>query len=117
MVSSLAGTAPMPSGPQRTCVGCRAVAPRAVLLRVVAVTGVAVPDPARRLPGRGANVHSDEECIGLAIRRKSLLRALRVAELQTDDLVAWVRAHGDRSSARAGALSVDSSGAKRMSTR
>jgi predicted RNA-binding protein YlxR (DUF448 family) len=64
--------------PVRTCVGCRTRAPAGDLLRVVAAGGAAVPDPARRLPGRGAHLHRDPACLALAERRRALPRALRV---------------------------------------
>ena len=67
------------TGPERTCVGCRTRAPAAQLLRVVAQDGVAVPDPGRRLPGRGAHLHLDAGCLAQAERRRALPRALRVA--------------------------------------
>lgn len=95
VVSPLAGSASKPSGPQRTCVGCRTVAPRDLLLRIVAEDGAAVADVSRRMPGRGANVHRTAECIQLAIRRKSLHRALRAPDLRTDDLQAWIQS-GER---------------------
>jgi predicted RNA-binding protein YlxR (DUF448 family) len=40
---------------------------------------VVVPDPARRLPGRGASLHLDPACFALAERRRAFGRALRVA--------------------------------------
>jgi uncharacterized protein len=67
------------AGPERTCVGCRARAPASQLLRVVARDGAAVPDPGRRLPGRGAHLHRDGRCLADAVRRRALPRALRVA--------------------------------------
>jgi uncharacterized protein len=45
---------------------------------VVAVDGAVVPDPVRRLPGRGASLHRDLACLDLAERRKAFPRALRV---------------------------------------
>ena len=66
-------------GPERTCIGCRAKAVRASLLRVVAVGGDLVPDPAGRLPGRGASVHLDARCVALADKRRAFPRALRLA--------------------------------------
>jgi predicted RNA-binding protein YlxR (DUF448 family) len=70
---------PGAAGPERTCVGCRTRTPAAQLLRVVARDGVAVPDPGRRLPGRGAHLHRDAACLEQAERRGALPRALRVA--------------------------------------
>jgi predicted RNA-binding protein YlxR (DUF448 family) len=68
--------------PVRTCLGCRQRATRHELLRVVATesgSGLAVvPDPGRRLPGRGANLHPTPECLALALRRRAFPRALRV---------------------------------------
>ena len=65
--------------PVRTCVGCRKRALRSELLRVVAVHGQVVVDERRRLPGRGAWLHPERDCLALAIRRKALPRALRVS--------------------------------------
>ena len=62
----------------RTCVGCRVRAPVDDLLRVVAADGVLVPDPRRRLPGRGAWLHPAPECLTRAERRSAFPRALRV---------------------------------------
>ncbi|MBO0872592.1 MAG: YlxR family protein [Pseudonocardia sp.] len=64
--------------PVRMCVGCRSRSPAAGLLRVVAVAGTLVPDPRRRLPGRGAWLHRDLECLRRAERRRAFPRALRV---------------------------------------
>jgi len=63
--------------PVRTCVGCRKRAPVTELLRVVAVGGTLVPDPRRRLPGRGASLHPTPDCLHAAERRRAFLRALR----------------------------------------
>ncbi|HEY0636743.1 MAG TPA: YlxR family protein [Pseudonocardiaceae bacterium] len=69
---------PRNPGPVRTCVGCRVAAPATGLLRVVAVDGTLVPDPRSRLPGRGAWLHPDPECLRTAERRRAFPRALRV---------------------------------------
>jgi predicted RNA-binding protein YlxR (DUF448 family) len=47
------------------------------LLRVVVLNGTAVPDARRRLPGRGAWLHPDPDCLRSAERRRALPRALR----------------------------------------
>ncbi|WP_185066131.1 DUF448 domain-containing protein [Pseudonocardia eucalypti] len=65
-------------GPVRTCVGCRNRSSATELLRVVEEAGVLVPDPRRRLPGRGAWLHPDPECLRRAERRGAFPRALRV---------------------------------------
>jgi predicted RNA-binding protein YlxR (DUF448 family) len=64
--------------PVRTCVGCRARAAKSDLLRVVAVDGALLPDPRGRLPGRGAHLHPDPDCLALAERRRAFGRALRL---------------------------------------
>ncbi|MFT4157693.1 MAG: YlxR family protein [Microbacterium sp.] len=64
--------------PVRTCVGCRARAPRASLLRVVSQSGILVIDERAVLPGRGAWLHPTQACMDAALRRRALTRALRV---------------------------------------
>lgn len=69
----------------RTCVGCRNRASATELLRVVADSETPdaevrlVPDPARKLPGRGAHVHPDQACLEKARRRRAFARALRLS--------------------------------------
>ncbi len=65
--------------PVRTCVGCRARAPRSSLLRVIAVDSALVIDERAVLAGRGAWVHETQECVDVAIRRRAFVRALRVS--------------------------------------
>ncbi|MDT0301458.1 YlxR family protein [Streptomonospora wellingtoniae] len=67
------------SRPVRTCVGCRSRAAQSDLMRLVASSGAAVPDPPRRMPGRGAYLHADPGCWESAKRRGGLARALRSA--------------------------------------
>ncbi|MCV2488994.1 YlxR family protein [Geodermatophilus sp. YIM 151500] len=59
--------------------GCRTRAPVTDLLRVVVRDGVLVPDPRRRLPGRGASLHPTPECLHAAERRRAFSRALRTS--------------------------------------
>jgi len=63
--------------PLRTCVGCRAKAPQAELLRVIQNSGRLVADPRRRLPGRGAYVHRASDCVRRATARGGFARAFR----------------------------------------
>ncbi|MBF6212567.1 YlxR family protein [Nocardia puris] len=72
----------------RTCVGCRKRELAADLLRIVAQDResgdgsrivMIVPDPRRRLPGRGAWLHPLSACLSTAVRRRAIGRALRVS--------------------------------------
>ena len=65
--------------PVRTCVGCRTRAPRASLLRVVAIDSTLIPDERASMPGRGAWVHETSACLDVALRRRAFVRALRVS--------------------------------------
>jgi len=78
--------------PARTCVGCRQRDARAALLRLVARDGAIVPDQNASLPGRGAWVHRDRDCVEAAIRRRAFGRALRMTgELDVSALATfWI---------------------------
>ncbi|MBW8826723.1 MAG: YlxR family protein [Acidobacteria bacterium] len=76
-------------GPVRTCVGCRVKRPQDELLRVIRRSDGTL-EVGRTLPGRGAWLCPDEACLGLALRRRALERALR-GDL-SDGSVAAVRA-------------------------
>jgi uncharacterized protein len=47
------------------------------MIRVVVNDKNVVPDVRQRLPGRGAYVHHDTECIEKAVKRGGLARSLR----------------------------------------
>ncbi|WP_199039235.1 YlxR family protein [Glycomyces salinus] len=69
----------------RMCVGCRRRDAAFELLRVVVHRSEGsparlVPDPRRRLSGRGAHVHHDLNCLDQAVRRRAFARALRTEE-------------------------------------
>lgn len=72
-------------GPLRTCIGCRQRVTAAELFRVVVARepggepAPVVPDPHRRMPGRGAWLHPDPACVELAVRRRAFGRALRAS--------------------------------------
>ncbi|MFA5708965.1 MULTISPECIES: YlxR family protein [Mycolicibacterium] len=75
------------AGPVRTCVGCRKRELAVDLVRVVAELdnddqrqhGVAViVDTAGNLPGRGAWLHPDPQCLQESLRRRAFARALRI---------------------------------------
>ncbi len=69
------------SEPERTCIGCRARGAASSMVRVVAQPPGVVVDLRRRLPGRGAWVHPQLDCIETATRRKAWSRALKVPGL------------------------------------
>lgn len=82
MGSSSAGA---PGSVIRTCVGCGRRAAKSDLLRVVAIGGEIVADPAARSPGRGAYLHLSLDCLERARRRRAIPRALRVTGSLADD--------------------------------
>jgi uncharacterized protein len=62
--------------PQRTCVGCRRVRPKAALVRLVRqAAGAVVRDPVG--PGRGAYVCEDTACMERAVKGGRLAQAFR----------------------------------------
>ncbi|MCV7415395.1 YlxR family protein [Mycolicibacterium litorale] len=82
-VSRHRSTTDNPPGPVRTCVGCRKRELAAELLRVAAVVDgngkcAATVDTTGNLPGRGAWLHPDQQCLHAAIRRRAFVRALRI---------------------------------------
>ena len=65
--------------PERTCVGCRARSSKPDLLRVARTPEGVRVDPAGKLPGRGAYVHREAQCVEAALKRKAFERALRAS--------------------------------------
>ncbi len=82
--------------------GCRKRELAADLIRVAAVrdgdgeTAVTV-DAAGNLPGRGAWLHSDEQCLHLAVRRRAFARALRITGSPNTSAVVEFFANGEAS--------------------
>lgn len=86
--------------PQRTCIGCRGVADRSQLLRVVAATDHesgsvrVVVDARTTLPGRGAWLHPHRSCLEYAVKRRAFGRALRLdAAADLSPLTEWFESH------------------------
>ncbi|MCL2136470.1 MAG: YlxR family protein [Coriobacteriia bacterium] len=73
--------------PMRTCVACRHSASKASLIRIVrqADNRLAV-DAKGNLPGRGAYICADQDCLERAQRNKHLDRALKT----TIDEQGWI---------------------------
>jgi predicted RNA-binding protein YlxR (DUF448 family) len=77
-----------PTGPVRTCIGCRARATRSHLVRIVLDTPTSVAvDVNASAPGRGAWLHPGRACLDQAIRRRAIGRALRAAGNPSIDAV------------------------------
>jgi predicted RNA-binding protein YlxR (DUF448 family) len=64
--------------PIRTCVACRLEAGKRTLVRFTRnAEGEVMEDPSGRAAGRGAYLHDDPSCRELALKKRSLERALR----------------------------------------
>ena len=84
--------------PRRTCVGCRELAEKTNLVRLVVAGDCVSVDRTGSAPGRGAYVHPDRTCLEAAIARGGLSRALHLglneqgaATLRADLEGEWVR--------------------------
>ena len=67
--------------PQRTCIGCREVAGKRDLVRIVRAPegGLAIESRGERLAGRGAYLHGDRACWERALQGATIGKALRMA--------------------------------------
>jgi predicted RNA-binding protein YlxR (DUF448 family) len=67
--------------PQRTCVVCRSTTAKRTLHRIVrSPAGTVAYDPTGKAPGRGAYLCGQPACLDLAVRRRSVQRALKVTD-------------------------------------
>ncbi len=69
--------------PKRTCVGCRQVDEKRILIRVVRRADGIFVDPTGKMPGRGAYLHDNPACWERGLQG-ALERALKT-ELTTED--------------------------------
>ena len=78
--------------PVRTCIGCRGEFRKDEVVRVVAGPASVLIDYREKLPGRGAYVCPNRECLGKALAKEKLARALRarVRIPVQDDLAAML---------------------------
>ena len=66
--------------PVRTCIGCRARAPKRELIRIVrSRDGGLALDLTQTAPGRGAYVHASRTCVAAARSHRRLRGALRAS--------------------------------------
>jgi predicted RNA-binding protein YlxR (DUF448 family) len=67
--------------PLRTCVVCRSTAAKRTLHRIVrSPSGTVAYDPTGSAAGRGAYLCGQPACLDLAVRRRSIQRALKVTD-------------------------------------
>lgn len=65
--------------PQRMCVGCRQMKPKRELIRIVRTPEEEIHiDPTGKRSGRGAYICPRRECLELALKQKSLGKALKM---------------------------------------
>lgn len=64
--------------PQRTCVACREVLGKRILIRLVRTEAGAEIDPTGKRAGRGAYLHDRRECWDKALKDSLLDRALKM---------------------------------------
>ncbi|MBS1253273.1 MAG: hypothetical protein MAG451_02322 [Anaerolineales bacterium] len=91
--------------PQRTCVGCREVAAKRSMVRIVRTPGnggVQV-DPTGKLSGRGAYLHADPVCWEVALTDNRLAKALKtkLSSEEREMLTAHMRELSEASGASA----------------
>ena len=63
--------------PERMCVGCRQKSDKGSLLRVVNRNGEVILDLKCEQEGRGAYIHRNADCLKIAVKKRSLERALK----------------------------------------
>ena len=72
--------------PRRTCVVCRSTAAKRTLHRIVrSPAGTVSYDPTGKAAGRGAYLCGQPSCLDLAVRRRSIQRALKVTDTVAAD--------------------------------
>lgn len=64
--------------PARTCAGCRKVAQKRELVRIVWKPEGATVDPDYKSTGRGVYVCPDEDCLEAALKKNAIARGLKV---------------------------------------
>lgn len=83
--------------PERTCVGCRAQAAQAGLVRFAFDGRQLTPDSRRRLGGRGVWVHPRSSCIRSAVRGGGFARVLRApVPFEAGNVIAVLREEQSR---------------------
>jgi uncharacterized protein len=72
--------------PRRTCVVCRTTTAKRTLHRIVrSPAGTVSYDPTGKAAGRGAYLCGQPDCLDMAVRRRSIQRALKVTDTVAAD--------------------------------
>jgi len=72
--------------PLRTCVVCRSTTAKRTLHRIVrSPSGTVAYDPTGKAAGRGAYLCGQPACLDMAVRRRSVQRALKVTDTAAAD--------------------------------
>ena len=72
--------------PRRTCVVCRSTTAKRTLHRIVrSPSGTVAYDPTGKAAGRGAYLCGQPACLDMAVRRRSVQRALKVTDTAAAD--------------------------------
>ena len=78
---SVRATTRQKAAPRRTCVVCRSTTAKRTLHRIVrSPAGTVAYDPTGKAAGRGAYLCGQPDCLDLAVRRRSIQRALKVTD-------------------------------------
>ena len=75
--------------PERTCIGCRGVFKKNEVVRIVAGPDGILIDYREKLPGRAAYVCPRKECVGRALSKENLSRALHL-KVRPPDAAAFI---------------------------
>lgn len=70
----------------RTCIGCRSTDAKNSLIRLVNSRDGIIVDPTGKQNGRGAYIHTDQQCVDRILDGRMLSKALRV-EIGPDELL------------------------------
>ena len=69
------------AAPRRSCVVCRSTTAKRTLHRIVrSPSGTVSYDPTGKAAGRGAYLCGQPDCLDMAVRRRSIQRALKVTD-------------------------------------
>ncbi|GAP41737.1 predicted RNA-binding protein YlxR, DUF448 family [Flexilinea flocculi] len=83
--------------PQRTCIGCREILGKRLLIRLVKTADGLMIDTTGKIPGRGAYLHNKRECWEKALSRGLLAKSLKteLSALDIENMRKWMEEFPD----------------------